>query len=68
MCEESKINEAKDSGSELFGSDNLINDITSGKINFDNSQTLEQATDLYIWFNWFIIEYYNYIIYTNIIL
>ena len=35
LCEESKINEAKDSGSELFGSDNLINDITSGKINFD---------------------------------
>jgi len=35
LCEESKIKEAKDSGAELFGSDNLINDITSGKINFD---------------------------------
>jgi len=35
LCEESKINEAKDSGAELFGSDNLINDIMSGKINFD---------------------------------
>ena len=35
LCEESKIKEAKDSGAELFGSDNLINDIISGKINFD---------------------------------
>jgi len=35
LCEESKTKEAKDSGAELFGSDNLINDITSGKINFD---------------------------------
>ena len=35
LCEESKINEAKDSGAEPFGSDNLINDIMSGKINFD---------------------------------
>ena len=35
LCEESKIKEAKDSGAELFGSDNLINDIMSGKINFD---------------------------------
>ena len=35
LCEDSKINEAKDSGAELFGSDNLINDIISGKINFD---------------------------------
>ena len=35
LCEESKINEAKDSGAELVGSDNLINDIVSGKINFD---------------------------------
>ena len=35
LCEESKIKEAKDSGAELSGSDNLINDITAGKINFD---------------------------------
>ena len=35
LCEESKINEAKDSGAEPFGSDNLINDIMSGKIDFD---------------------------------
>jgi len=35
MCEESKIKEAKDSGADIFGSDNLINDINEGKINFD---------------------------------
>ncbi len=35
LCEESKIKEAKDAGAELSGSDNLINDITAGKINFD---------------------------------
>ena len=35
LCEESKTKEAKDSGAELFGSDNLINDIVSGKIDFD---------------------------------
>ena len=35
MCEESKINEAKESGADIFGSENLVNDITSGKINFD---------------------------------
>ena len=35
LCEESKIQEAKDSGADLFGSDNLINDIVSGKIHFD---------------------------------
>ena len=35
LCEESKINEAKDSGADLFGSENLVNDITAGKINFD---------------------------------
>jgi len=35
LCEESKINEAKDSGAELVGSDDLVNDIVSGKINFD---------------------------------
>ena len=35
LCEENKINEAKSSGAEIAGSENLINDITSGKINFD---------------------------------
>ena len=35
LCEENKITEAKDSGADLFGSENLVNDITSGKINFD---------------------------------
>lgn len=35
LCEESKIKEAKDSGAELAGSENLVNDITAGKINFD---------------------------------
>ena len=35
LCENSKIKEAEDSGAELFDSDSLINDIASGKINFD---------------------------------
>jgi len=35
LCEESKIKEAKDSGAEIAGFDNLVNDITNGKINFD---------------------------------
>ena len=35
LCEENKVQEAKDSGAEIFGSENLVNDITSGKINFD---------------------------------
>ena len=35
LCEENKIKEAKDSGAEIAGSDNLINNIMSGKINFD---------------------------------
>ena len=35
LCEESKIKEAKDSGAEIFGSDNLVEDISAGKINFD---------------------------------
>jgi len=35
LCEEGKINEAKEAGADLFGSENIINDITSGKINFD---------------------------------
>ena len=35
LCEESKISEAKNSGAELFNSDNLIKDIESGIIKFD---------------------------------
>jgi len=35
LCEENKVKEAKDAGAEIVGSDNLINDITAGKINFD---------------------------------
>ena len=35
LCEESKIKEAKDSEADLVGSDNLVTDITNGKINFD---------------------------------
>ena len=35
LCEESKIKEAKDSGAEIVGFDNLVKDITNGKINFD---------------------------------
>jgi len=35
LCEDNKVNEAKEAGAEMFGSENLINDITSGKINFD---------------------------------
>ena len=35
LCEESKENEAKDAGADIYGSDNLIKDINEGKINFD---------------------------------
>ena len=35
LCEESKNKEAKDSGAEIFGLDNLLNDITNGKIDFN---------------------------------
>ena len=35
LCEENKIKEAKDSGAEIVGFDNLVEDITNGKINFD---------------------------------
>ena len=35
LCEENKVSDAKDAGAELYDSENLINDITSGKINFD---------------------------------
>ena len=35
LCEESKIGDAKNAGATLAGSENLISDITAGKINFD---------------------------------
>ncbi len=35
LCEESKVKEAKDSGADIAGSENLIKDINSGKIGFD---------------------------------
>ena len=35
LCEENKISEAKSSGAEVMGSDNLVNDILAGKIKFD---------------------------------
>jgi len=35
LCEDSKLNDAKASGAEIYGSDSLINEINSGKINFD---------------------------------
>ncbi len=35
LCEENKISEAKKAGAEIVGSDNLVNDITAGKINFN---------------------------------
>jgi len=35
LCEESKSKEAKDAGANICGADNLVNEITSGKINFD---------------------------------
>ena len=35
LCEEGKIKEARDSGAEITGFDNLVNDIMNGEINFD---------------------------------
>jgi len=35
LCEDSKVKEAKDNGADIYGNETLINDITSGKINFD---------------------------------
>ena len=35
LCEENKINEAKSSGAEIFGTDTLVEEILAGKINFD---------------------------------
>ena len=35
LCEDNKVEEAKNSGADIAGSENLINDITNGKINFD---------------------------------
>ena len=35
LCEDNKIQEAKDGGADLFEADNLVKDIIAGKINFD---------------------------------
>jgi len=35
LCEDSKVDDAKKAGAEIYGSDSLITDITAGKINFD---------------------------------
>jgi len=35
LCDDAKIEEAKKSGAEIYGSETLINDITAGKMNFD---------------------------------
>jgi len=35
LCEENKLSEAKDAGAELYDSESIMNDIASGKINFD---------------------------------
>ena len=35
ICEEEKLEEAKKSGAEIVGSDDLINNISAGKINFE---------------------------------
>ncbi len=35
LCEDSKLKEAKESGADISGSESLVNDISSGKINFD---------------------------------
>ena len=35
LCEENKVTEAKGAGADIIGTDNLVNDIMAGKINFD---------------------------------
>ncbi len=35
LCEDTKLEEAKKSGADLYGTENIINDINNGKINFD---------------------------------
>ena len=35
LCEDAKTEEAKSAGADLVGSESLVNDISSGKINFD---------------------------------
>ncbi len=35
LCEDGKVSEAKKSGANIVGSEDLVNDISSGKINFD---------------------------------
>ena len=39
LCEENKMSEAKDAGAELYDSEKLINDITSGKIKFEREDS-----------------------------
>jgi len=35
LCEDSKLNEAKDAGADLYDSENIVSDVTAGNINFD---------------------------------
>ena len=35
LCEDTKVSEAKEAGADIFGSENIVSDVTSGKINFD---------------------------------
>ena len=35
LCEENKVQEAKEAGADLYEADSLLRDITAGKINFD---------------------------------
>ena len=35
LCEDAKLEEAKKSGADLYGTENIINDTNNGKINFD---------------------------------
>ena len=35
LCEENKVQEAKEAGADLYDADSLLKDITAGKINFD---------------------------------
>ena len=53
-----RINKPKD-----LNAKSTIKIFKSGKINFDAFKRIEEANDLYIWFNYFINKYYKYIIY-----
>ena len=35
LCEDTKVSEAKEAGADIFGSENIVSDVTPGKINFD---------------------------------